>query len=409
MTAQSPDAPATGPTGGRRRLGFVTASATLVASFAASASPAPLYNTYRAEAGLTNADLSLTVVAYFIGTLTALLCLGRLADHLGRRPAALFVLLLLIAGCLVLLQVASLIPLALGRFLMGLGCGLASSALMAYVVDTAPPEPAWLASVVTSQAPMLGLTLGYLVSGVLVEYGPAAHLTVYLVMAAALVVCGALLLISPETRDRTPGVLASLRPRVQLTPQARGLMPVAACIFTATWAMGGYYQAFGPSITADRLHTANAVVVALVLASYMAPSILGAPLSGRFSAATAQRLGMASFLVGVCGLLTAMILGNVVMFIVFGILGGASQGVAMSASLRALLHGSGPDDRASLLAAIYLTSYAGAMVTSLVAGQLSRIFSLVQMTTGYAALALLATVVTLIWARNPNGSSARGD
>lgn len=73
----------------RRRLAFVAASASLVATFAASASPIPLYNTYRAAAGITNADLSLTVVGYFVGTIGALLCLGRLSNHLGRRPASL--------------------------------------------------------------------------------------------------------------------------------------------------------------------------------------------------------------------------------------------------------------------------------------------------------------------------------
>ena len=57
----------------RRRLAFVAASASLVATFAASASPIPLYNTYRAAAGITNADLSLTVVGYFVGTIGALL------------------------------------------------------------------------------------------------------------------------------------------------------------------------------------------------------------------------------------------------------------------------------------------------------------------------------------------------
>ncbi|GAB4075753.1 hypothetical protein [Nostocoides australiense] len=38
---------------------FVAAAVSLVVAFAASASPIPLYNTYRAHDGLTNADLSL--------------------------------------------------------------------------------------------------------------------------------------------------------------------------------------------------------------------------------------------------------------------------------------------------------------------------------------------------------------
>lgn len=175
MRVTSPEA---NNTSRRRRLAFVAASASLVATFAASASPIPLYNTYRAAAGITNADLSLTVVGYFVGTIGALLCLGRLSNHLGRRPASLLTLALLAAGCLVLLRVPSIGPLVAGRFLMGLGAGLASSSLTSFIVDAAPARPAWVASVVTSQAPMLGLTIGALASGSLTQYGPAPTITV---------------------------------------------------------------------------------------------------------------------------------------------------------------------------------------------------------------------------------------
>lgn len=138
------------------RMAFVAATTSLVVAFVASASPLPLYNTYRAENGVTTADLSLTVVAYFLGTIGAQLCLGRLSSFLGRRPVSLATLGLVKAGCLVLLDVSSVWPLVAGRFLMGLGCGMASSTLIAYVVDSAPQEPPWLATRVPRRRPMSG-------------------------------------------------------------------------------------------------------------------------------------------------------------------------------------------------------------------------------------------------------------
>lgn len=386
----------------RRRLAFVAASASLVATFAASASPIPLYNTYRAAAGITNADLSLTVVGYFVGTIGALLCLGRLSNHLGRRPASLLTLALLAAGCLVLLRVPSIGPLVAGRFLMGLGAGLASSSLTSFIVDAAPARPAWVASVVTSQAPMLGLTIGALASGSLTHYGPAPTITVYLAMIAGLVVCAGLIVASPETAAPAPGLLASLRPRAFLPPRARRLVPVAACVFVSTWAMGAFYQAFSPSIVADQLHSRNAVVVALVFSAYMAPSVVGAPIGGRFRPATAQRLGMGIFLVGMAGILGSLVAVTIVGFLIASVVAGAGQGIAVSASIRGLLHGTSPAERAPVLAATYLLCYTGAMVPSLIAGQLSHAFSLVQLTLGYGALAVIATVVTLIGARDPD-------
>jgi len=77
----------------------------LVASFAASAAPIPLYNIYRAEEGFTNFGISMAIVSYSIGTITGLLVLGRLSNHLGRRLTAIASLGLLLLGCVLLLNV----------------------------------------------------------------------------------------------------------------------------------------------------------------------------------------------------------------------------------------------------------------------------------------------------------------
>ena len=93
--------------------------------------------------------------------------------------------------------------------------------------------------------------------------------------------------------------------------------------------------------------------------------------------------------------------GSVAAFIGFSMVAGACQGMAMAATLRALMHGATPAERAPLLAAIYLCSYAGAMVAALTAGQLSRVLSLVELTAIYGVLAIVAAVVTATRARNP--------
>ena len=138
----------------RARIGFFAAAGSLVTIFAASASAIPLYELYRRADGLSHADLAMTAVAYFVAIIVALLVLGRLSDHLGRRPVAVAALVLVAAGTLVLTDVHSVTPLIAGRALQGLGCGLASSAIAAFVVDSAPPSNASLASVVTTASPM---------------------------------------------------------------------------------------------------------------------------------------------------------------------------------------------------------------------------------------------------------------
>ncbi|WP_345613176.1 MFS transporter [Pseudonocardia adelaidensis] len=395
------------------RLAFASAVVSLVAAFAAVGSTIPLFNIYRAEDGFTNAGISMTVVAYSAATLTALVVLGRLSNHLGRRPTSIASLVLLLLGCVLLLNVHDIGILIAGRLLMGLGAGLGSSSITTYIVDAAPARPAWLASVASSQTVMLGLAVGAIASGTLVQFGPWPRQLIFLIVIALLLASVALIVVSPETATPMPCAWRSLRPRVCVPVRVRSLLPVAAAVFLATWAAGAFYQAFVPALVEEQLHTRSPLVVGLVFAAYMAPSVLGAPLGGRFAPAAAQRLGMTAFLAGMIGIVTAILTGTLALFIAATMVAGAGQGIAISAATRGLLHGSTLADRASIFSAIYLLSYSGATIPALIAGHLSNTFSLPQIALGYGALALIATLLTVIAAHNPRtdatGSTPPGE
>src|SRR4051812_31135871 len=329
-----------GARGGMLRLAFLSAVVSLVVSFAAAAAPIPLYNIYRAEDGFTNAGISMAVVAYAVGTIGALLMLGRLSNHLGRRVTAIASLGVPLLGCLLLLNVHDIGTLLAGRLLVGLGTGLASSSLTSYIVDAAPARPDWLASVASSQGPMLGLTVGAIASGALVQFGPWPRELIYLVCAGLLLLAAVLITMSPETATPAPGAWRSLLPRVSVPARVRHLLPVAAAVFLATWATGAFYQAFVPALIKDQLHTSSPLILGLVITAYMTPSVLGAPIGSRFTSAVAQRVGMITFLVGMIGISTAIAAGTLVLFINATILAGVGQGIAISAATRGLLHGS---------------------------------------------------------------------
>ncbi|WP_345482922.1 MFS transporter [Actinopolymorpha pittospori] len=392
--------------GGTLRLAFLSAVVSLAATFAASAAPIPLFNTYRAEDGFTNADISLAVVAYDLPTLVALLAMGRLSNHVGRRPTSIASLGLLALGCLLLLNVRDVGTLLAGRVLMGLGAGLASSNVTAYIVDAAPAKPAWLASVASSQTVMLGLAVGAIASGALVQFGPRPRDLIYLVAIGLLLLSAALIAVSPETVTPTPGGWRSLRPSVRVPARVRGLLPVAAAVFLSTWATGAFYQAFVPALVEDQLQTRSPLILGLVFAAYMAPSAVGAPLGGRFTPAAAQRIGMIAFLAGMIGIITAIATGTLALFIAATIVAGASQGIAISAATRGLLQGSTLAERAPTFSVIYLICYSAAAFPSLISGQLSNIFSLPQIALGYGALAVLATLFAVLAARNPDNDTA---
>jgi hypothetical protein len=120
---------------------------------------------------------------------------------------------------------------------------------------------------------------------------------------------------------------------------------------------------------------------------------------------------MITFLVGMVGLSSAIAAGTLVLFIIATIVAGAGQGIAISAATRGLLHASTLAERAPIFSAIYLVCYSGAAFPSLISGQLSNAFSLQQIVLGYGGLAIVATLLTVLGARNPHtdtmGNSTR--
>ncbi len=370
-------------------------------AFAVSATPIPLYDIYRRADGLTYSDLSLTAVVYFVGAVTALLVFGRISDHLGRKPATFLVFGLEAAACILLLDVTSALPLIAGRFLLGLACGMASSSIASYVADSAPLSPAWLSAVIIGNSPMVGLTFGALTSGALVQYGPSPRTLCYLVVLVGLAVCAVLIAFSRETVRRSPGLLKSLRPVFSLPQADKRLYPVAACTFVATWALGGFFQAYAPSIAANQLGSLDTFTAALVFSSFLLPSAIGGPLTAHISPASAQRVGMIIFTLAVMAVLYSLKTSMLSVFLLMSAIAGAAQGAVVTGSIRSLLTGVSQKERAGVLSLIYATSYTGAAVPSFIAGQLSHFMTLFQLAVCYGFLALAACIIILLFARNP--------
>ena len=382
------------------RLAFLAAALSLVTSFAAAAAPIPLYNIYRAEDGFTNPGIAMAIVTYSLGTIVGLLVLGRLSNHLGRRTTGIASLGLLLLGCLLLLNVHDIAILLAGRLLMGIGTGLASSSLTSYIVDAVPKKPRWLASVASSQGPMLGLTIGAIASGATVQFAQWPRQLIFVVCAVFLLLSAVLIAASPETVTPRPGAWRSLVPKVGVPARARPLLPAAGAIFISTWATGAFYQAFVPALLEEQLHTGSPLVLGLVFACYMASSVLGAPVGGGLTALQAQRTGMIVFVGGMNSVAAAIYNSSLPVFIAATIVAGIGQGIAVSAATRGLLDGTRIVDRAPIFSAIYLLCYGGATILSLIAGGLSGILPLPYIALGYGGLALVAALFTIL--RSPD-------
>ncbi|MTD16169.1 MFS transporter [Nakamurella sp. YIM 132087] len=386
------------------RTGRALAAAGFLGVFAASGAPVALFQRYRERGLVTTGELSLATVAYFLGAMTALVALGRLSDHLGRKVVIIAAMLLAMAGTVVLLDVQGFGSLLVGRILAGLACGLAPGAMGSYLVDAAPPGDR-LGPAVAGSGAMVGLTVGSLLTGALAQYGPSEHAGA-IAVGVVLLVAAVLMALCPDTVPRRPGAWRSLRPRVFVPVQVRPLVPVVAAVAVATWALGGFYQAFGPVLAADGLGSHNTLVAAAVFSAFNGPAVIGGPLATRMPARTAQAVGIGVYLLAVVGILVSLHAGSVAWFLAVSVVAGVAQSMAFTAGLRRLLGPTAIGDRAGVISTVYLIAYSGAAVPGLIAGRLAGVFEISQILYGFLGLAVIAVAITGVFLRRTDPAAA---
>ncbi len=393
---------------GKVKIGFVAATLSLLMAYVTSATPIPLYDYYHRVNGVTFNDLAMTSVMYFIGAVSALLVFGRISNHLGRKPVAFMVFASGVIACLFLLNVDGPLPLIYSRLFLGAGCGLASSALSAYVIDTASESaiPDWLPATIVSNSPMVGLTIGAIGTGALFEYGPFPTHAGYVLALIGIAICAVLIFLSDETVARKSGLVASFRPDMRLPHAERHVYPVAAATFCANWGYGGFFQAYGPSIVAQELGSLNSFMAAVIFSSYLIPAAFGGAISARFTPSQSQRIGMLAFVLSLAGLTAAMYFSAIYLFLVMSACAGVAQGFVMTGSVRSMLNGVSPENRSAVFAIIFGTSYSTAAILSFVAGQMTRVLSLFDLTVCFVVLSLLVYIITLLFAREPKMQEA---
>jgi len=274
--------------------------------------------------------------------------------------------------------------------------GIAMSALSAGLLDLHRERGALINSV----APMIGLGVGALGTGALVQFAPAPTKLVFdlLLLVFALQTLAALYL--PETAERRTGAWRSLMPSISIPAQARTTLWRVLPVNTAQWALGGFYLSLGPTLA--RIVTGNeapvvggALIAALVLSSVVAILFVRkrAPRSALVAGATALAIG-----VGVT--LTGMQLHSTTAFFAGTVIAGLGFGAALSGSMGSLVPLAAPHERAGLMSSFFVLSYLAFSLPAIAAGLFAGYFGLQSTAVGYGfALVAMAGAALLAMAR----------
>jgi predicted MFS family arabinose efflux permease len=348
-----------------RRLSHPVAFGAIAAIFilfmAASAAPSPLYVVYQHEWAFSASTLTVVFAVYVVGLLGSLLVLGALSDHIGRRPV------------------------------LAIAVGLEAVALILFI--TAGNVDLLL---VARLVQGIGLAVGAVGCGALVQFAAAPTRLVFVLLLAGLVLAAIVVAVMPETSARRPGARASLIPKVsipsRLRPEVYALLPV----FIATWAVGGLYLSLGPSVAATIFGLQNHLVGGLAVALLCAPAAATSFALRAWS--TPRLLTLAAFLLAVGMVLT--LLGIASASIALAMVGTLTAGVGFGASalgcFGTLARIAAPHERGELFAVAFVMSYLAFALPAVAAGFASTSAGLRDTTVVFGIVVALLAAIALV-------------
>jgi MFS family permease len=373
---------------------FSFVAAILVLFLAASSAPSPIYVIYQQQWHFTAWALTVVFALYAIGLLGALLVLGPLSDHLGRRPVLAAAIALEIVALALFLVAGNVFVLSAARVLQGIATGVATTALSAALVDLEPSRGR--AGVVTSVAPLTGLALGALGSGLLVEFGPAPTRLVYSLLAGAMVLAMVIVARMPETSPRRPGAIASLRPHIAMPAHLRSEIVPVVPVMIATWALAGMYLSLGPSVAAELLGLHNHLIGGVVVTLLAGTGAIAIALLRSRSAAVL--LAPASALLGLGTLISlAGVAGDVAWLAGAGtVVAGAGFGASALATFGTFARIARPHERSAVFALANTINYLGNSVPAVLGGIAVTTLGLMTATKIYALAIAVITFSALV-------------
>ena len=336
----------------------------IVTLLAASAAPTPLYAIYQARWGFTPITTTIVFGVYAVAVLASLLTLGKLSDHVGRRPVLLAAITVQAAALLVFTVASGVPELLIARIVQGLATGAALGAIGAGLLDVDRERGTFANSV----APGMGTGSGVLLSALAVRYLPAPTHLIYLALVGVFVLQAAGVVLMRETVSRTPGALASLRPEIRLPRTLRGPVLVATPVLFAVWAQGGLYAALGPALVYSLTGSQDIVLGGLSLFVLTLTAVISIVVLRTAAARTVMLTGILALIIGAAVTMLALAMTSTPLFFLGTAISGVGFGSGFQGGIRTVVPLAAAHERAGVLSLVYIVSYLGLGVPAVVAG-----------------------------------------
>jgi MFS family permease len=344
---------------------YLMASIT-VSFLAASIAPSPLYPTYQAEWGLSSTDVTLVFGVYAVAVLVSLLTLGRLSDDLGRRPVLLASIAVQLGSMVLFGTAGSVASLLVGRIVQGLATGAAIAAVGAGMLDIDKTR----GTTANAITPPIGTALGGIIGGLIAQYLPAPTHSVYAIFSLVFLAQAMGVLVMADPVRVRPVQWSSLRPQLRVPAEVRAAMLAAAPVLIAAWALAGFYGSLGPTLVRGLLGS-NASMMSGLAMFILAGSAAATVLTLR---ARPQELlmlyGASALAVGVAMTILAIVESMPFLYFLGTAVAGSGFGAGFQGSVRTVMAGAAPQDRAAVISVVFVIAYLAMGVPAIGAGYL---------------------------------------
>jgi predicted MFS family arabinose efflux permease len=349
-----------------RSAAFYLLVSITISFLAGSSAPTPLYPLYQAQWGFSPITVTIIFGIYAVSVLTALLFVGRLSDHLGRRPVLIAAIAAQAATMVIFATASGVADLMLARIIQGLAAGAAVGAAGAGMIDLNKERGATANAV----APALGTATGSMLSGYLVQYLPAPTHLVYAVLCVIFVLQGIGVALMADTIAPAPGALASLKPQLNLPAAARGPLLLALPVLVASWALAGFYASLGPMLVRGMLGVGSALLGGLALFVLAASGGLAVLVLQHREPRAMMTFGASLLAAGVAVAVWSLPHHAIAVFFAGTSIAGVGFGTGFQGAVRSIVSFAAPHERAGVLSIVFVVSYLSLGVPAIAAGAL---------------------------------------
>ncbi len=387
-------------------IAFVTVTMAFMINMMGTTLPTAIYRYYQLQYGFTPTVITVIYACYAIGVLGALLAVGNWSDQLGRRRMLLAGLCFSAASAVTFLLSHGQLGLMLGRLLSGISAGIFTGTATVAVIELAPASWRRQATLAATASNMLGLGLGPLLSGVLVELLPAPMRLPYavhllLIAAAMLAVWNA-----PETAQLPARAKLGLQ-RIALPAEVRHVFVPAAMAGFAGFVVVGFFAAVAPQLIRVVLGYNSAIVIGAIVFLLFASSAIGQIVQTAIAAQRRQPAGCIGLIAGLLAVALSVPERSLGALLIGTALAGIGQGISFRAGLAEIAAKAPPNRRAEATSSFFVVLYIAISLPVIGLGIVVQFSGIQQATLIFAGLTIVLVLVALLLLLRSRNHAAR--